>query len=116
MMVVFLITCGAPEMALAATGTVSTTPTANPTPAQTISPQQVAEIEAYEQMELRRETAQPQQPTQQAPHPSYTLAQWVIVMRDAITTLASAFWMAATGFAIGFVLWGASRLITAWRK
>ena len=110
MMAVFLITSGVPDIALAGL------PTANATPAQTISPKQLAEIEAYEQAALNRETAQPQQPIQQAQRPSYSLAPWVIVMRDAITTLASALWIAATGFAIGFVLWGVSRLVFAWRK
>ena len=110
MMAAFLITSGAPDIALAGL------PTANATPAQTISPKQLAEIEAYEQAALNRETAQPQQPIQQAQRPSYSLAPWVIVMRDAITTLASALWIAATGFAIGFVLWGVSRLVVAWRK
>ncbi|MCR2831112.1 hypothetical protein NR402_12585 [Acidithiobacillus ferrooxidans] len=110
MMAVFLITSGVPDIALAGL------PTANATPAQTISPKQLAEIEAYEQAALNRETAQPQQPIQQAQRPSYSLAPWVIVMRDAITTLASALWIAATGFAIGFVLWGVSRLVVAWRK
>ena len=110
MMAVFLITSGVPDIALAGL------PTANATPAQTISPKQLAEIEAYEQATLSRETAQPQQPIQQAQRPSYALAPWVIVMRDAITTLASALWIAATGFAIGFVLWGVSRLVVAWRK
>lgn len=108
MMAAFLITSGAPEMALAAKA-------ANVTPEQTISPQQVAEIEAYEQATLNRGTGQPQ-PTQQVRRPSYSLAPWVIVMRDAITTLASALWIAATGFAIGFALWGVGRLIAAWRK
>jgi hypothetical protein len=110
MMAAFLITSGVPDIALAGL------PTANATPAQTISPKQLAEIEAYEQAALNRETAQPQQPIQQAQRPSYSLAPWVIVMRDAITTLASALWIAATGFAIGFVLWGVSRLVVAWRK
>ena len=110
MMAAFLITSGAPDIALA------DLPTANATPAQTISPKQLAEIEAYEQATLNRETAQHQQPIQQAQRPSYSLAPWVIVMRDAITTLASALWIAATGCAIGFVLWGVSRLVFAWRK
>ena len=111
MMAAFLITSGSPDIALADLPT-----TANATPTQTISPKQLAEIEAYEQATLSRETAQPQQPIQRAQRPSYSLAPWVIVMRDAITTLASALWIAATGFAIGFVLWGVSRLVFAWRK
>ena len=124
MMAVFLITSGAPEMALADSGYVSTTPAANATPARTISPQQAAWIKAYEQADKQAadQTAEqgripPQTyPVQQVQRPSYSLAPWVIVMRDAITTLASALWMAATGFAIGFVLWGISRLIAAWRQ
>ena len=120
MMAVFLITSGAPEMAMADSGYVSTTPAAHATPARTISPQQVAEIEAYEQ--AADQTAgqgrlSPQtHAAQQVQRPSYSLAPWVIVMRDAITTLASALWIAATGFAVGFVLWGVSRMIAAWRK
>ena len=110
MMAALLIASGTPAIALASL------PTANATPAQTISPKQLAEIEAYEQATLNRETAQPQQPTVQAQRPSYSLAPWVIVMRDAIATFASALWIAATGFAIGFVLWGVSRLISACRK
>ena len=125
MMAVFLITSGAPEMALADSGYVSTTPAAHATPARTISPQQAAWIKAYEQAEEQaadqtagqgRIPLQTQPAQQQIQRPSYSLAPWVIVMRDAITTLASALWMAATGFAIGFVLWGISRLIAAWRQ
>ncbi|MBU2852314.1 MULTISPECIES: hypothetical protein [Acidithiobacillus] len=120
MMAAFLITSGAPEMALADSGHVSTTPAANATPARTISPQQVAEIEAYEQAadQTAGQGRLPPQThsAQQVQRPSYSLAPWVIVMRDAITTLASALWIAAMGFAIGFVLWGVSRLIAAWRK
>ena len=121
MMAVFLITSGAPEMALADSGYVSTTPAAHATPApRTISPQQSAGIKAYEQADEQaagQGRIPPQtHPAQQVQRPSYSLAPWVIVMRDAITTLASALWIAATGFAIGFVLWGVSRMIAAWRK
>ena len=120
MMAVFLITSGAPEMAMADSGYVSTTPAAHATPARTISPQQAAWIKAYEQAadQTAGQGRIPPQthPTQQVQRPSYSLAPWVIVMRDAITTLASALWIAATGFAIGFVLWGVSRLVVAWRK
>ncbi len=120
MMAAFLITSGAPEMALADSGYVSTTPAAHATPARTISPQQSAGIKAYEQAadQAAGQGRIPPQthPAQQVQRPSYSLAPWVIVMRDAITTLASALWIAATGFAIGFVLWGVSRMIAAWRK
>ena len=120
MMAVFLITSGAPEMAMADSGYVSTTPAAHATPARTISPQQAAWIKAYEQAadQTAGQGRIPPQthPAQQVQRPSYSLAPWVIVMRDAITTLASALWIAATGFAIGFVLWGVSRMIAAWRK
>ena len=124
MMAAFLITSGAPEMALADSGYVSTTPAAHATPARTISPQQSAGIKAYEQADEQAADQAAGQgrippqthPAQQVQRPSYSLAPWVIVMRYAITTLASALWIAATGFAIGFVLWGVSRMIAAWRK
>ena len=123
MMVAFLITSGAPEMALADSGDISPTPATHATPARTLSPQQVAWIKAYEQAEEQAadQTAgqgriSPQTQPVQIQRPIYSLAPWVIVLRDAITTLASALWMAATGFAIGFALWGISRLIAAWRK
>ncbi len=43
------------------------------------------------------------------------LAAWVEVLRDAITTLSSAFFIAAWGFAIGMLLFGMAAILYALR-
>ena len=130
MMAAFFITTGAPETALAADSTVPTAPAAHGTSAP-ISPPKIGTYEkalaAHDLAAANREAvpslpaqsgleAQPvaEEQPQLVPGAPRSFAPWV--MRNALTTLARALWMAATGFAVGFVLWGLSRLIAAWRK
>ncbi len=61
-------------------------------------------------------------PNPALPHPGVIavphrpiLAAWVEVLRDAITTLSSAFFIAAWGFAIGMLLFGMAAILYALR-
>jgi hypothetical protein len=51
-----------------------------------------------------------------APHHRPMLAAWVEVLRDAITTLSSAFFIAAWGFTIAMLLFGISALLYVLRS
>ncbi len=104
------------------------TPIGTQTQPPTLTPQQLDTLIADYQAannSAAAQAGQPQRPTQQPQRPTqsdsrYTIAPWVILLRNAISTTASAIWIASIGFLLaslgigaGVLLWGRAQMIRA---
>ncbi|MHB1678740.1 MAG: hypothetical protein ACYCSS_14635 [Sulfuriferula sp.] len=84
----------------------------------TLTPQQLDELIADYRAATQPQAQQPV-PAQRRPQPP-TIAPWVILLRNAISTTASALWIAAIGFLVasigigmGALFWGRAQVIRA---
>lgn len=100
-----------------AAATITSSSAGGTTP-PTLTPQQLDTLIADYRAATQPQAQQPV-PSQRRPQPP-TIAPWVILLRNAISTTASALWIAAIGFLVasigigmGALFWGRAQVIRA---